>query len=30
VRGFEWTVQKAADRWELLQQFSFPQEVETS
>ncbi len=30
VRGFEWTVQKAAERWELLQQFSFPQEVETS
>jgi len=30
VKGFEWTVQKAADRWELLHQFSFPQEVETS
>jgi GGDEF domain-containing protein/2'-5' RNA ligase len=30
VRGFEWTVQKAVDRWELLQQFSFPQEVEAS
>jgi GGDEF domain-containing protein len=30
VRGFEWTVQKAADRWELLEQFSFPQEVEAS
>jgi GGDEF domain-containing protein len=30
VRGFEWTVQKAAERWELLYQFSFPQEVETS
>ena len=30
VRGFEWTVQKAAERWELLQQFTFPQEVETS
>jgi GGDEF domain-containing protein/2'-5' RNA ligase len=30
VRGFEWTVQKAADRWELLHQFSFPQEVEAS
>jgi hypothetical protein len=30
VRGFEWTVQKAAERWELLQQFSFPQEVEAS
>ena len=29
VRGFEWTVQKAAERWELLHQFSFPQEVET-
>ena len=25
VRGFEWTVQQAADRWELLQQFAFPQ-----
>jgi GGDEF domain-containing protein/2'-5' RNA ligase len=24
VRHFEWTVQKAAERWELLQQFSFP------
>ena len=30
VRGFEWTVQKAAERWELLQQFTFPQEVEAS
>jgi hypothetical protein len=30
VRGFEWTVQKATERWELLHQFSFPQEVETS
>jgi 2'-5' RNA ligase len=30
VRGFEWTVQKAIDRWELLEQFSFPQEVEAS
>jgi 2'-5' RNA ligase len=30
VRGFEWTVQKAAERWELLHQFTFPQEVETS
>lgn len=30
VRGFEWTVQKGADRWELLHQFSFPQEVEAS
>ncbi len=30
VRGFEWTVQKAVDRWELLEQFSFPQEVEAS
>jgi GGDEF domain-containing protein len=30
VRGFEWTVQKAAERWELLHQFSFPQEVEAS
>jgi GGDEF domain-containing protein len=25
VRGFEWTVQQASDRWELLQQFAFPQ-----
>jgi hypothetical protein len=25
VRRFEWTVQKTAERWELLQQFSFPQ-----
>jgi 2'-5' RNA ligase len=25
VRGFEWTVQQAPDRWELLQQFAFPQ-----
>ena len=25
VRGFEWTVQQAADRWELLEQFAFPQ-----
>jgi FOG: GGDEF domain len=30
VRGFEWTVQKAAERWELLHQFLFPQEVEAS
>jgi GGDEF domain-containing protein len=30
VKGFEWTVQKAAERWELLHQFSFPQEVEAS
>jgi GGDEF domain-containing protein/2'-5' RNA ligase len=28
VRGFEWTVQKATERWELLHQFSFPQEIE--
>jgi GGDEF domain-containing protein len=25
VRHFEWTVQKAAERWELLRQFPFPQ-----
>ena len=25
VRGFEWTVQQAPDRWELLRQFAFPQ-----
>ncbi|HJQ15340.1 MAG TPA: GGDEF domain-containing protein [Anaerolineales bacterium] len=25
VRRFEWTVQQSHDRWELLQQFSFPQ-----
>ncbi|HEY3476728.1 MAG TPA: GGDEF domain-containing protein [Anaerolineales bacterium] len=25
VRRFEWTVQTAAERWELLQQFTFPQ-----
>ena len=25
ARGFEWTVQQAPDRWELLQQFAFPQ-----
>jgi len=25
VRRFEWTVQQSPDRWELLQQFSFPQ-----
>jgi 2'-5' RNA ligase len=25
VRRFEWTVQQASDRWELLQQFAFPQ-----
>lgn len=25
VRRFEWTVQKAADRWELLDQFSLPE-----
>ena len=25
VRCFEWTVQKAPERWELLHQFSFPQ-----
>jgi 2'-5' RNA ligase len=25
VRGFEWTVQQAPERWELLQQFAFPQ-----
>ena len=25
VRRFEWTVQQSSDRWELLQQFSFPQ-----
>ena len=25
VRRFEWTVQRAAERWELLQQFAFPQ-----
>lgn len=25
VRRFEWTVQHSADRWELLQQFTFPQ-----
>lgn len=30
VKGFEWTVQKAAERWELLQQFTFPQEVGAS
>jgi 2'-5' RNA ligase len=30
VKGFEWTVQKAAERWELLHQFTFPQEVEAS
>lgn len=24
VRSFEWTVQKATERWELLNQFSFP------
>jgi GGDEF domain-containing protein/2'-5' RNA ligase len=30
VKHFEWTVQKAAERWELLHQFSFPQEVEAS
>jgi GGDEF domain-containing protein len=24
VRRFEWTVQQSSDRWELLQQFSFP------
>jgi hypothetical protein len=24
VRRFEWTVQQSAERWELLQQFSFP------
>jgi hypothetical protein len=25
VRRFEWTVQQASDRWELLEQFVFPQ-----
>jgi 2'-5' RNA ligase/GGDEF domain-containing protein len=25
IRRFEWTVQKASERWELLQQFSFPE-----
>ena len=25
VRGFEWTVQQSPERWELLQQFAFPQ-----
>jgi GGDEF domain-containing protein/2'-5' RNA ligase len=25
VRGFEWTVQQSQERWELLQQFAFPQ-----
>jgi hypothetical protein len=25
VRRFEWTVQKAQEHWELLQQFSFPE-----
>ena len=30
VKGFEWTVQKATERWELLHQFPFPQEVEAS
>jgi GGDEF domain-containing protein len=30
IKGFEWTVQKAAERWELLHQFSFPQQVEAS
>jgi GGDEF domain-containing protein len=25
VRGFEWTVQQSSERWELLQQFAFPQ-----
>ena len=25
IRSFEWTVQKAPERWELLHQFSFPQ-----
>jgi 2'-5' RNA ligase len=25
VRRFEWTVQKAAERWDLLDQFSFPE-----
>ncbi len=25
VRRFEWTVQKSAERWDLLHQFSFPQ-----
>lgn len=30
VRHFEWTVQKAAERWELLHQFPFPQEVEAT
>jgi 2'-5' RNA ligase len=30
VKGFEWTVQKAAERWELLHQFTFPQETEIS
>lgn len=25
VRSFEWTVQQAPERWELLQQFAFPQ-----
>ena len=24
VRRFEWTVQKSTERWELLDQFSFP------
>jgi 2'-5' RNA ligase len=25
VRGFEWTVQQSPERWELLEQFAFPQ-----
>jgi len=25
VRQFEWTVQKSAERWDMLQQFSFPE-----
>ncbi|MGZ9225753.1 MAG: hypothetical protein ACXW4M_09375 [Anaerolineales bacterium] len=25
VRGFEWTAQQSPERWELLQQFAFPQ-----
>ncbi|HSK67243.1 MAG TPA: hypothetical protein VK888_09955, partial [Anaerolineales bacterium] len=25
VRRFEWTVQKASEHWELLDQFSFPE-----
>jgi hypothetical protein len=28
VRYFEWTIQKAPERWELLHQFPFPQQSE--